>query len=190
MEKVKIKNYPMVNPTPIVLVGAEVNGKPNYATVGAFGVVCQGPVFYISLKDTHFTTAGVKERGYFSINIPSVDMIQKTDYCGCVSGKTTDKSRLFSSFYDEAGKAPMIRECPMNFLCKVIQTQPIYGFDVFFGEIVSTYVNENCLTGDVPDPLKISPILAMGRSYYRLGQAIGTVFQEGKAIETPKGSAI
>lgn len=182
MEKVKIKNYPMVNPTPIVLAGADVNGKPNYTTIGAFGVVCTGPIFYISLKDTHFTTIGIKENGYFSVNIPSADMIQKTDYCGLVSGKTVDKSHLFSSFYDEIGKAPMISECPMNFLCKVIQTVPICGFEVFFGEIVSTYVNENCLTGDVPDPLKINPTLAMGLNYYNLGQTAGAVFKEGKKI--------
>ncbi|AET67226.1 conserved protein of DIM6/NTAB family [Desulfosporosinus orientis DSM 765] len=188
MEKVKIKNYPMVNPTPIVLAGADVNGKPNYATVGAFGVVCQGPIFYISLKDTHFTTIGVKENGYFSVNIPSVDMIQKTDYCGLVSGKTTDKSHLFSSFYDEIGKAPMISECPMNFLCKVIQTVPISGFEVFFGEIVSTFARENCLTDGVPDPLKINPTLGMGLSYYSLGPSVGAVFNEGvKLIKSNNG---
>jgi len=55
VEKVKIKNYPMVSPAPTVLIGADVNGKPNYATVGAFGVVCLEPVFYISLKSTHYT---------------------------------------------------------------------------------------------------------------------------------------
>lgn len=183
MEKIKIKNYPMISPTPIVLVGADVNGKPNYATVGAFGVVCTEPIFYISLKDTHYTTIGVKENGYFSVNIPSVDMIQKTDYCGLVSGKTIDKSHLFSSFYDDIGKAPMIRECPMNFLCKVIQTTSISGFEVFFGEIVSTFVNEDCLTGDLPDPLKINPTLAMGFNYYNIGQSVGAVFREGKNLE-------
>ena len=44
MSKVKVKNYPMVSPTPVVLAGAEVGGRPNYAAVGAFGVVCIEPV--------------------------------------------------------------------------------------------------------------------------------------------------
>lgn len=90
---------------------------------------------------------------------------------------------MFSSFYDELGKAPMISKCPMNFLCKVIQIVPICGFEVFFGEIVSTYVNVNCLTGDVPDPQKINPTLAMGLNYYNLGQPVGAVFGEGKKID-------
>lgn len=182
MDKIKINNYPMVNPTPIVIVGADVGGKPNYATVGAFGVVCLEPVFYISLKNTHHTTSGVKENGYFSINIPSADMIQKTDYCGMVSGSTTDKTSLFRPFYDGHGKAPMIEECPMNFLCRVVQSIPVYGFEVFFGEIVLTLVNNHCLTDEKPDPLKINPTLAMGPNYFSLGPSIGNVFKEGKAI--------
>ncbi|HWR42217.1 flavin reductase family protein [Sporomusa sp.] len=120
MNKVKVPNRPF-GPFPTILAGADVMGKPNYVTVGACGVVSLQPVLYISLKSTHYTTIGVKENGFFSVNIPSADMVQKTDYCGVVSGKTTDKSKLFTAFYDELGKAPMISECPMNMLCKVIQ---------------------------------------------------------------------
>lgn len=183
MGKVKIKNYPMVSPTPVVLVGADVHGRPNYATVGAFGVVCMEPIFYISLKETHYTTIGVRDNGCFSVNVPSVYMVQKTDYCGLVSGKDIDKSQLFTSFYDELVKAPMINECPINFLCQVKQTMPICGFEVFFGEIVATFVNEQCLTEGVPDPLKINPTLLMGFNYYSLGQPAGGVYKEGRKIK-------
>jgi len=184
MQKIKIKNYPMINPVPIVIVGADVNNKSNYTTIGAFGVVCLEPVYYISLKSSHHTTAGVKENGYFSINLPSADMVQKTYYCGMVSGKQIDKSKLFTSFYDEIRKAPMITECSMNYLCKVIQTLSISGFDIFFGEIVATYINEKCFTDGKPDPLKINPILAMHPNYYNFGQVIGNVFKEGKLIKS------
>jgi flavin reductase (DIM6/NTAB) family NADH-FMN oxidoreductase RutF len=178
MKKLKIKNYP-IGPFPTVLAGADVNGKPNYATIGACGVVCQEPVLYISLKSTHYTTIGVKKNGYFSVNIPSADMVQKTDYCGIVSGKTADKSMLFTAFYDEQGKAPLISECPLNFLCKVIQTSPIFDFEMFFGEIVSVYANEQSLTDGKPDPLKINPMIIMGSSYWNFGQAVGNAFKEG-----------
>lgn len=183
MEKIKINNYPMISPIPIVLVGADVNNKPNYATVGAFGVVCLEPVFYISLKSSHYTTGGVKENGYFSINIPAAEMVQKADYSGMVSGKTTDKSDLFTPFYDALGKAPLISECPLNFLCKVIKTLPIHGFEMFFGEILATYLNEACFTAGKPDPVKINPLILLSTNYFGLGQPVGAVFQEGKAIQ-------
>jgi len=182
VEKIKIPNRPF-GPFPVVLAGAEVNGRPNYATIGACGVVSLEPVLYISLRSTHHTTSGIRKHGYFSVNIPPVDLVQKTDYCGLVSGKTTDKSAVFTSFYDELGKAPMISECRLNFLCKVIQSIPIFDFELFFGEIIAAYANEQCLTNGQPDPKKIDPMMLMGSSYWSLGQSVGTVFKEGAAYK-------
>lgn len=180
MEKIKIENRPF-GPFPTVLVGANVNGKPNYATLGAYGVVSMKPVLYISLKSTHYTTLGIKENGYFSVNIPSADLVQKTDYCGIVSGKKIDKSSVFTPFYDVLGNAPMISECSMNYLCKVMQTIPIFDFEMFLGEIVAVYVNEQCLTNGKPDPLKINPLILMDTNYCDLKQVVGTPLKTGQS---------
>ena len=180
MKKVKIENYPMLNPVPIVLVGAETGGKANFATVGAFGVVCLKPIFYVSLKNTHYTTGGIRENGCFSVNLPTADIIAKTDYCGMVSGADTDKSELFKTFYSETGNAPMISDCSLNFLCKVIDTHSIDDFTVFFGEIIETYASESIMEDGKPDLNKIAPIFGMGLGYYGLGEQIGKVFKEGK----------
>jgi flavin reductase (DIM6/NTAB) family NADH-FMN oxidoreductase RutF len=177
MEKSKLPNRP-IGPFPTVLVGVEVNGKPNYVTIGACGVVSLEPVLYISLKSTHHSTLGVKESGYFSVNIPSAEMVQKTDYCGVVSGKNVDKSKLFIPFYDEIGRAPMIQECPLNILCKVVHTMSMFGFEMFFGEIVAVYGSELCLTDGKLDPQKLNPIIMMGTTYFNLGQVVGQVFKE------------
>jgi len=179
LRKVKIANWPL-GPFPVALVGADVNGKPNYTTVGACGVVCQKPILYVSLKNTHYTTAGVRDNGYFSLNIPSANMIQKTDYCGLVSGSVTDKSSVFTSFYDEIGKAPMIEECPLNFLCEVIRNIDIFDFEMFLGNIVAVYINHRCLTSEKPDPIKIDPLILMGTNYLNLGHVIGNIYQEAK----------
>jgi flavin reductase (DIM6/NTAB) family NADH-FMN oxidoreductase RutF len=181
MQKVRLQNIPF-GPYPTVLVGAEVDGKPNYATLGAFGVVSQNPVLYVSLKSTHYTTQGVKDTGFFSVNLPSADLVTQTDYCGIVSGHNTDKSTLFTSFYDELGRAPMISECPLNYLCKVVQTIPVFDFEMFLGEIIAVYAHEKCLTNGRPDPLKVNPLIMMYPSYCSLGQAVGTVFKTGAAM--------
>ena len=62
MKKIKLQNRPF-GPFPTVIVGADVNGKPNYATLGAYGIVSMKPVLYISLKSTHYTTLGVRQNG-------------------------------------------------------------------------------------------------------------------------------
>jgi flavin reductase (DIM6/NTAB) family NADH-FMN oxidoreductase RutF len=181
LEKVKIGNYPF-GPFPAAIVGADVNGKPNYVTVGACGVVCQKPVLYISVKDSHYTTSGIKANGCFSLNIPPVELIVKTDYCGIVSGNSSDKSNVFKAFYDEAGEAPLIHECSMNFLCRVIQTVPIFDFSMFLGEIVAAYINDDCLKNGKPDPQRINPMILMGGSYWDLDSQVGNVFREGSNI--------
>ena len=181
MGKLKIKNQPF-GPFPTMLIGAEVNGKPNYVTIGACGVVSLQPVLYISLKSSHYTTKGIKENGCFSINLPSTNLLHKTDYCGLESGHKTDKSNLFVPFYDEVAKAPMISDCPMNFLCKVVQTIPMFEFEMVLGEIVAVYIDEECLTDGKPDPLKINPIIMMGFSYCNIGQVIGLPFREGQKL--------
>lgn len=177
-EKSKLPNRPF-GPFPTMLVGVDVNERPNYVTIGACGVVSLEPVLYISLKTTHHSTSGVKENGFFSVNIPSAGMVQQTDYCGIVSGKTLDKSILFTSFYDDIGKAPMIKECPMNMLCKVIKSIPMFGFEMFFGEIVAVYGSRQCLTDGKLDPLKVNPIIMMGAAYFNLGEVVGQAFKEG-----------
>lgn len=176
MAKKKISNIPF-GPYIAVLAGAIVKGKPNYATIGAYGVVSQKPVLYISLKNSHYTTSGVVESGFFSINIPSSEAVEKIDFCGSVSGNQTDKSNVFDSFYDEAGKAPMIKECPVNYLCKVIQTIPMFDFTMFIGEIVAVYANEECLDHGKPNALKVKPTILMDSGYFDIKDRVGTVFK-------------
>ena len=182
MNKIKLANYP-IGPFPAMIVGAVMNEKPTYTTVGAGGCACLEPVLCVSLKDTHYITDGIAKTGYFSVNIPSTSLIKKMDLCGIVSGWKTDKSALFESFFDEAGNAPLIEDCPLNFLCRVCDTKQIRGFTMFFGDIIAVYINENCITDNKPDPMKIDPIIMMGMSYCNLEGIIGHPFSEGKNLE-------
>ena len=167
-----------------MIVGAMKGGKPTYTTVGAGGCACLEPVLCVSLKDTHYITDGIAQSGYFSVNIPSTRLVKEMDFCGIVSGKERDKSALFHTFFDEAGDAPLIEECPLNFLCKVCDTKAIRGFTMFFGEIVAVYANEDCMVDGRPDAIKMDPIIMMGMSYCGLDGVIGRPFSEGKELAT------
>jgi flavin reductase (DIM6/NTAB) family NADH-FMN oxidoreductase RutF len=183
MEKIQLQNQAPAAPLPIVIAGALVNGKENYLTIGAYGVMSvQPPVVYISSMKAHYTNAGIKKTGYFSINVPSADLIKKTDYCGLVSGRDSDKSLVFSAFYGKKKYAPMIRECPVNVLCKVAKIIELPNNEVFIGDVVEYYVDKDCLTDNTPDPKKIDPLLLAGRSYRKLGRVAGTAFAAGKAL--------
>jgi flavin reductase (DIM6/NTAB) family NADH-FMN oxidoreductase RutF len=183
MEKVNIGKA-TAGISPAVICGAIVNGKVNFVTLGNYGGISpRGPQIYISMNKAHYTNAGIRETGYFSINIPSKDLTVKTDYVGLASGKDTDKSKTFTTFYGSVDKAPLIQECPVNIVCKVIQTVDMPTQEIFIAEVVETFVAKDCLNADnKPDIKKINPLLLGGGGYWELGARVGSPFADGKAL--------
>ena len=172
-----------IGPSPAIIAGAIVDGKVNYSTIASYGGLSVNPaIIYISVNKAHYSGHGIKENGYFSVNIPSKDIVQKMDYVGVVSGRDTDKSGVFTNFYGSVDKAPMIEECPANILCKVIDMVDLPNNEVFIGEIVETYVNEDCLTDDKPDMQKIGPVILASGRYLQLGSICGNAFSDGRAL--------
>ena len=171
-------------PMPTVLVGALVGGKPNYVTVAHVGIADLTSVS-LSLAKVHHTNKGIRETGTFSINIPGVDLVKETDYCGLVSGADEDKSRLFDTFFGKLKTAPMIRECPVSMECRLIHTVDFPGHDLFIGEVVETHCDYGVLTEGVVDLAKVKPILfSMGdRGYWQVGDRFASAWKVGKEIE-------
>jgi flavin reductase (DIM6/NTAB) family NADH-FMN oxidoreductase RutF len=75
----------------------------------------------ICVNNGHASHTAIVSTGEFSVNVPSVDMVEITDYTGLVSGKNVDKSALFEVFYEELKAAPMITTCPITMECKVFK---------------------------------------------------------------------
>ncbi|MBU3217383.1 flavin reductase family protein (plasmid) [Clostridium estertheticum] len=184
MDKIKMGNKNYLYPNPIILVGTNVNGKPNYLNVSYCGIVNRIPAMIsISLNRSHYTCTGIKQNKSFSINIPSVEMLEVTDYCGIVSGKDVDKSNIFNTFYGGLKDVPMIQECPINMECRVVHELDLGGTNIIIiGEVVQTYSEEKYLTNNIPDLKKINPILVSiyEFNYYNVGEKIGKAWDVGK----------
>jgi len=116
-------------PTPVVIVGTEVNGKANYINIAHVGSIDMRTLS-LSMGKTHHSNKGIKENMTLSINIPSEDMVVKVDYVGFVSGANQDKSDVFESFSGELKGAPMIKDCPICMECKVITIVDMPNLDV------------------------------------------------------------
>ena len=120
MAKVAIGARAILYPLPAVLVGANIDGKPNFSTYAWCGIVNGNPpMLSVSFQYHRHTFKGVKQNGTFSVNIPSVELVKETDYCGIVSGRETDKVAdcKFNIFYGKLATAPLISECPVNLEC-------------------------------------------------------------------------
>jgi flavin reductase (DIM6/NTAB) family NADH-FMN oxidoreductase RutF len=188
MEKISVKPATYLFPMPTTIVGANVSGKPNYLTIAYCGTVqAEPPMLSVALNRHHYSNAGIRENRTFSVNIPSESMVEITDYIGIYSGRNVDKSGLFENFYGELKTAPMIRECPLNLECRLVQVVDIPGRDeLFIGEIVHIYCSEAYLTGGLPDINKIRPIIfSFGdHKYWKLGEYLGPAWNIGKDFKT------
>lgn len=178
----KIPQFPMAT----VLVGAHVNGKPNFITIAWFAMVnFKPPLVAVVMNKKHYTNKGIKENNTFSINFPSVEMVEATDYCSIISGYDADKSKLFDTFYGTLKSAPMIKQCPLTIECKLVETLTFATHEIFIGEIVEAYTEERYLTHEVPDIKKMNPIMytAYDNHYWKLGEKIGRARHIGRRIK-------
>jgi len=184
MEKKHIdENFAL--PMPVVLVGAQVGGKANFMAAG-WCTRANGnpPMVLCAIGKTHHTHEGITETGTFSVNVPSTASVAKTDYCGMVSGAAADKSGIFEVFYGNLRTAPMIRECPVNLECHVVETVPLPTHTLFIGEIVAAYADENVIVGGKPDYAAIDPLLLTmpDNRYRRLGESVASAWSSGKGL--------
>lgn len=175
-----------INPlpiAPIVIVGANVNEKPNYMTVGFVnGVNIKPLTVCVSLNKNHHTPKGIIDNGTFSINIPSVNFVTETDYCGLVSGKGIDKSNIFTNYYGELKTAPMIEEFPITCECRYIDKKVEFAMDtVYFGEVHQVYINREVIKGNKEiDILKVNPLITGIDNLYRsVGRSVGEAYEIG-----------
>jgi flavin reductase (DIM6/NTAB) family NADH-FMN oxidoreductase RutF len=189
MEKTKIETgkgpSPILGAYPIVIVGAMVDGKADFATLAWTGVAASvPPTISIALQHHRHSLKGIRQNMAFSVNIPSTDQVKETDYCGLVSGAKADKVAdcHFKVFYGQLPNAPFIEQCPINHACEVVQILNLGSHELIIGKIVETHVSTECLTEGRPDVRKIKPLMYVGRGYCGVGEDLGAAFQVGKSV--------
>lgn len=186
MPKIKLGMKNCLYPNPIILAGVTINGKPSYTTVSYCAIANREPAMMaVSLNKLHYITAGINKSNRFSINIPPVNILEKADCCGLISGRDMDKSTLFKTFYGVLEDAPMIEECPINMELKVIHSLELEGTNQFIiGQVIESYCEEKYMTNHLPDLKKINPILLSldESNYYNVGEVIGKAWSAGKRL--------
>lgn len=170
---------------PVTLLGSIVDGKPNFMPLGWVSRVnANPPMIAVGVNKKHYTNETIRKNRSFSLNFPDVDMVEATDYCGLVSGKNTDKSKLFEVFFGETETAPMIKNCTLTMECKLVEIYEMPSNDLFIGEIIGAYTEERYLTEGKPDIKKMNPLLLTmpDNSYWTVGEYVGKAWSIGKKM--------
>ncbi|HVO77727.1 MAG TPA: flavin reductase family protein [Methanomassiliicoccales archaeon] len=176
-------------PTPALVIGTyDKNGRPNAMTAAWGGISCSDPpCVSISLRKATYTYGNIMERGAFTVNVASKDMVDIVDYFGLVSGKDVNKFEAtgMKPVRSRLVDAPYIDEFPLVLECEMKEAHELGLHTLFVGEIEDVKVAEE-LAPKAKEGLigLINPLIYApdDRSYYSVGKKVARGFETGKKI--------
>ncbi|MFX0125780.1 MAG: flavin reductase family protein [Candidatus Hodarchaeota archaeon] len=157
---------------PLVLVCV----RDNIITVAAVSFFSFGdkhrspPMVMIGIVPTRYTFELLKVTDDYSINIPTIELLEAIKVCGSKSGRDVNKFEAASLTPKKAQKITsyLIEECPINLECRIVHKVDIKGSTHvwFVGEIVAAYQEESYDRSQA--------ILYWPREYREVGKVITT----------------
>ncbi len=158
--------FRLIHPMHTVLVSCiDRNGKPNIITLAwAMPTSISPPLVAVSIAPRRHSHSLIQETKEFVVNIPTMEILDATFYCGRVSGRIHDK-------FKDAGltplparkvKSPIIKECIAHLECMLHSQFQTGDHTIFVGEILEAYVNKECFTSAGYDLEKARMIFHLG----------------------------
>ncbi len=179
-------------PMPASLVVTGTVEKSNIVTIAWVTLLTSAPpTLGVSVGTKGYSGKEILKNKHFTVNIASVDIMVEADFCGITSGKDIDK-------FDKTGltkmpskhiPSPIIKECPLNFECKLVKSSLVGTTNHFVGEILEVHMDTDKLR-DVNEPGSfdveaMNPLIYVGgaREYRKIGEKIGDAYQIGKSLK-------
>jgi len=121
------------------------------------------PLVVISVAPKCYSHRIIEETGEFVINVPTMEIVKQTLFCGRISGAKCDKFKEASltALQAKKVKAPIIKECVAHLECKLVKSVAIGDHTLFIGKVLTAYVNEGVFDEKF-DVKKVKPIFHMG----------------------------
>ena len=185
MDKIAIDKSLFCLPWTQTILGTHLDGKVNFMALDWLTRVnFNPPMLGICVNEQHASHGAILTTKEYSVNVPTVDMVEVTDFTGLVSGKRVDKSKLFEVFYGKLKAAPMIIKCPITMECRVVEVVSLPTNSFFIGEIVGIFSEERFLTEGKPDVKKVNPFLLTmpDNRFWSVGECVGKAWSAGSVL--------
>lgn len=138
--------YRFLHPMHTVLVTCGEAEKANIITLAwAMPTSINPPLVVISVRPTRYSHKLIKETREFVVNIPTMEILKETLFCGRRSGKNYDKFKetKLTPMPAKSVKAPAIKECVAHLECKLKQAFTTGDHTIFVGEVIAAYADED-----------------------------------------------
>ena len=140
----------LLHPMHTVLVSCiDKDGKPNIITLAwAMPTSTNPPLVAVSIRPKRHSHALIKKTKEFVVNIPPMEMLKETLFCGKRSGRDCDKFKEanLTPLQAKKVKPPIIKECIAHLECKLYSQFTTGDHTIFVGEIVEAYANKGVFT--------------------------------------------
>jgi flavin reductase (DIM6/NTAB) family NADH-FMN oxidoreductase RutF len=124
-------------------------GRPNIITLAwTMPTSINPPLVAISIAPRRYSHALIEEMREFVVNIPTMDILKETLFCGRRSGKDYDKFKetRLTPLPARKVKPPIIKECIAHLECKLHSQFTTGDHTIFVGEIVEAYADKEDFT--------------------------------------------
>lgn len=181
--KKEIKPTPLIHPTTICLIGTSRDHQANFTTIGDIAIAGLNPaLIMVSLNEKHLATMNIEQSQTFSVNIPTIEMVEFVDYCGIYSGKEIDKSILEP--YEWIDEIPILKRAPIVLILKVLHKHQIKQRVILVCEVEKTLIEEELIKNESLELSSIQTITyGLDNQYYATGDNIGTGYSIGKNLK-------
>ncbi|MFQ5999510.1 MAG: flavin reductase family protein [Candidatus Bathyarchaeia archaeon] len=168
VRKVKVglfSAYRLLYPRHVVLVSCtDKAGKANVITLAwSMPVSISPPMIAISIAPKRYSHRLIEETKEFVVNVPTMDMVKETLFCGRRSGRTYDKFKetQLTPLPAKMVQTPIIKECVAHLECKLDQQITVGDHTLFIGSVLTAYADEGVFDEKF-DLKKVKPIYHMG----------------------------
>jgi flavin reductase (DIM6/NTAB) family NADH-FMN oxidoreductase RutF len=172
-------------PNPVMIVGTyDESGAPDVAAFAWGGVASSDPAaLSVAVRPSRYTYENLMLKKAVTVNLPSPEYTDESDYFGIVSGRDVNKFERtgLTPVAGEYVDAPYIEEFPVNIECVVTHTLDLGAHTLFIGEVKDIKVDD-ALAADVKGLWGASRILtydSLALTYRQPGDEIAKAFSCG-----------
>jgi len=157
--------YRLMHPRLVVLVSCvDEAGKANVITLAwSMPVSINPPVVAISVAPKRYSHQLIEKTKEFVVNVPTMDIVRETLFCGRRSGKTYDKFKEtgLTPLPAKMIQTPIIKECVAHLECRLQQQITIGDHTLFIGRVLTAYADDGVFDEKF-DLKKVKPVYHMG----------------------------
>ena len=195
----------LVAPRPIGWISSmDPEGRVNLAPFSFFNAVASDPPVVIFSAGGQHLEGGIKDTplnveatGEFVFNLATWDTRAQMNLSSAAVPRGWDEFEVagLTPLPSQLVKPPRVKESPVHFECKYLQTVDLPGWDpddsnkVVFGEVVMIHIDDRLIVDGMIDQAALKPIARLGYMDYTVVETIFTMHRPKLEDLEPPASA-